>query len=393
MADVRAVKITGQVQAYQWGGREFLPRLLGLANEEGLPQAEYWLGVHPCARSRSIDSDIAIDDLLAAHRAPPLQFLLKILDVRDMLSIQAHPTKAQAQAGFMREHALGIPLDAKQRNYKDTNDKPELMVALSEFWLLHGFRQPSEIAQLMAAHPCLAPLVQCLQSQGLTAAFALSLDFTAADVQQMQRALAGELSGWTHCPKETPEFWIRRWLRNNPQVENGILTLFFLNLLRLEPGMAVYQPAGLLHAYLEGQNVELMANSDNVLRAGLTPKHIDVTELLRICSIAPSRAEEFMITPETLANGEIRFATPFTEFELTEVSPAPAQAIHWAAATPEILFCYEGAAVLRTGDDHSLELQRGESVLLLPGSSLALHAGAQGARCFKARNLASHYLA
>src|SRR5690606_24121966 len=238
-------------------------------------------------------------------------------------------------------------------------------------WLLHGFRQPSEIAQLMAAHPCLAPLVQCLQSQGLTAAFALSLDFTAADVQQMQHALAGELSGWAHCPKETPEFWIRRWLHNNPQVENGILTLFFLNLLKLDPGMAMYQPAGLLHAYLEGQNVELMANSDNVLRAGLTPKHIDVSELLRTCSIAPSRPRDFVIDPQKLA-GETRFVTPFTAFELAEISAATGKSVAWTVNAPEIVFCYQGSANLQIGNGEDLEIKQGDSLLLLPSTTAEL---------------------
>lgn len=383
-----AVRIEGQIQAYQWGGREFLPTLLGVANEDAQPKAEYWLGAHPSACARAIDGRTPIDELLTAHGAPPLQFLLKVLDVKDMLSIQAHPDKTQAQEGFARENALGIPMDAKHRNYKDASDKPELMVALSDFWLLHGFRPPGEIAQLLAAHTCLAPLEHCLQTRGLADAFAFALDFSNKDIQNVQHALARELQASTaNFAKDTSEFWIQRWLRTNPQVENGILTLFFLNLLKLDPGMAIYQPAGLLHAYLEGQNIELMANSDNVLRAGLTPKHIDGAELLRTCLITPSHPQDFVITPEKLPSGEIRFATPFTDFELTEVSPAPGEAIRWPTTTPEIVFCYQGAATLSTADDSRLTLKRGESVLLLPGHEIALQAGKAGARFFKARNL------
>lgn len=388
MADPQAVKIQGRVQPYQWGGREFIPALLGVANEEGLPQAEYWLGAHPSACASTLNEQVPVDRFLAAHGAAPLQFLLKILDVHDMLSIQAHPNKAQAKEGFARENAMGIAIDGKNRNYKDTSDKPELMVALSEFWLLHGFRPPVEIATLLATHDCLAPLRSAVMHQGLEAAFAFALDFASAEVQAMQRALATELR--THqviFAKDTPQFWIRRWLHTNPQVENGILTLFFLNLLKLEPGMAVYQPAGLLHAYLEGQNVELMANSDNVLRAGLTPKHIDVAELLRTCSIAPSDPRDFVINPRKSPGGETRFVTPFTEFELAELSATPGARITWKAETPEILFCYQGGASLRAGDDNPLEITRGDSVLLLPGDNVELQPGVTGTRCFKARNL------
>lgn len=382
------VRIKGQVQAYQWGGQDFIPELLGTINESLQPQAEYWLGAHPSARAVTLADRIPIDDLLATRGAPPLQFLLKILDVNDMLSIQAHPNKSQAKEGFARENALGIALDAKYRNYKDASDKPELMLALSEFWLLHGFRQAEEIAELLAGHDCLAALVECIQTHGLADAFAFALDFAAKEVQTMQHALAGNLyETKISFAKDTPEFWVQRWLQNNPHVKNGILTLFFLNLVKLEPGMAVYQPAGLLHAYLEGQNVELMANSDNVLRAGLTPKHIDVSELLRTCTIAPSHPQDFVINPQMLANGEIRFITPFTDFELAELSPAPGGNTTWRSTTPEILFCYEGSATLSTGGSHRLDLKRGESLLLLPGAEVAMHAGTSGARCFKARNL------
>lgn len=386
--EAMAVRIEGQIQAYQWGGREFLPALLGMANEDALPQAEYWLGAHPSACARAIDDRTPIDELLTAHGAPPLQFLLKVLDVKDMLSIQAHPDKTQAQEGFARENALGIPMDAKHRNYKDASDKPELMVALSDFWLLHGFRPPGEIAQLLAAHTCLAPLEHCLQTRGLADAFAFALDFSNKDIQNVQHALARELQASTaNFAKDTSEFWIQRWLRTNPQVENGILTLFFLNLLKLDPGMAIYQPAGLLHAYLEGQNIELMANSDNVLRAGLTPKHIDGAELLRTCSISPSRTDDFLITPQTLANGEIRYVTPFKEFELAEIIGTEGTQVSWQVEAPEILFCYHGCATVHTTSESALPMTQGESALLLPGLQVSLQANSATVRFFKARNL------
>jgi len=397
MSECRAVKIQGQVQAYQWGGKTFIPELLGVPNTKDQPQAEYWLGAHPSARAATITNATPVDELLATNGAPPLRFLLKILDVQDMLSIQAHPNKQQAQDGFARENARGIPQDAKHRNYKDASDKPELMVALSEFWLLHGFRDENEIAALLAKHECLSPLQNRLCEKGLTDAFAFALDFADAGVLSMQHGLAQNLlTASEPFPKATPEFWIQRWLQKNPSVENGILTLFFLNLLKLDPGMAVYQPAGLLHAYLEGQNVELMANSDNVLRAGLTPKHIDVAELLRTCSIAPSRPEDFVIRQQLLASGETRYPTPFPEFELAQIAwdniaknngaGDSGAEVTWEVDAPEILFCYRGSAKFLSGADEGL-LYKGESLLLLPKQRVSLRLLSPGTQLFKARNL------
>lgn len=382
MINHKAVKIRGRVQAYQWGGTCFLPDLLGYTNPSQQPQAEYWLGAHPSAPASVSGREIPLGDFLSEQQAPPLQFLLKILDVRDMLSIQVHPNKEQAKAGFARENALGIALDAKNRNYKDANDKPELMVALSEFWLLHGFRPIAQIAELLENKSYLAPLRDILLKDGLAQAFAHALEFSSSATQTMQQALAQELRGKSALDKNTPEFWIQRWLEKNPTVENGILTLYFLNLIKVEPGMAVYQPDGLLHAYLEGQNVELMANSDNVLRAGLTPKHIDVAELLAICTIEPTNPNDYVIHPEIMPNGERRFITPFTEFELAELNAQSQSVIEWDVTAPEIIFCYQGSATLNA----TLDLQKGESALLLPGEKIALHLQ-KDAILFKARNL------
>lgn len=382
----KVVKIQGQVQAYQWGGVVFLPKLLGYPNPEEQPQAEYWLGTHPSAPSATFDTKTPIINLLVEQQAPPLQFLLKILDVRDMLSIQAHPNKEQAKIGFERENTQGIAPDAKNRNYKDASDKPELMVALSEFWLLHGFRPAVQITELLAEKSYLAPLREILINEGLKKAFAAALDFSSASTQAMQQALAQELGGQEKLDKNTPEFWIHRWLEKNPNVKNGILTLYFLNLVKMEPGMAVYQPAGLLHAYLEGQNVELMASSDNVLRAGLTPKHIDVNELLAICTIEPTNPGDYVIHPQTMPNGERRFITPFTEFELAELNAQQKPAIEWNVTEPEILFCYQGTATLSALQTSPLNIKKGESALLLPGQKITSQLS-DDAILFKARNL------
>lgn len=384
----KLIKLRGKVQAYAWGGADFLPQLLGYAHTSGEPQAEYWLGTHPSAPSQVLDGETTqpLDHYLRSHQQPELQFLLKILDVRDMLSIQAHPTRQQAEAGFLRENQLGIALTAGNRNYKDASDKPELMVALSEFWLLHGFRRETQILVDLARQPVLAPLQQKLQKEGLAAAFAFALDTGDNQVQSLQQQLAAELlAGPPLSDKNTTAFWLQRWVMSHPQALNGLLTPWFLNLVQLQPGEAIYQPAGLLHAYLEGQNVELMANSDNVLRAGLTPKHIDAPELLRTCTLNPTRVEDYRIRPIFSPDGEQRFVTPFPDFELSEFNSKRSLQLNWRSAAPEILFCYSGIAELEA-EDSRLTLQQGDACLVVPDAQVRATLLSPDTRIYKARN-------
>jgi mannose-6-phosphate isomerase len=381
------MKLQGQIQAYAWGGTEFLPQLLG-HTATNQPQAEYWLGAHPSAPATVLDDAGAhpLDQFLRERHLSQLQFLLKILDVRDMLSIQVHPTQEQALAGYARENDQRIPLSDPRRNYKDTNAKPELMVALSEFWLLHGFRRESQIMVELARQPVLQPLMARLRDGGMAEAFAFALEADDPQVQSMQQNLAADLLATPEAlDKTTIGYWLQRWLRSHPQTLNGLLTPYFLNLVQLQPGEAIYQPAGLLHAYLEGQNVELMANSDNVLRAGLTPKHIDGPELLRICDISPSRPAEYRIRPIYTRAGELRFVTPFTDFELSEISSDRSPSLTWRSASLEILFCHSGAAHLESPGG-GLALKRGESCLVLPDTEIRLNFQSPGTRLYKARN-------
>lgn len=383
----KVIPIRGQVQAYQWGGFHYLPSLLQYNNDDQ-PQAEYWLGVHPAAPAVAFaeNAEKPLADLLAEHHCR-LNFLLKILDVRDMLSIQVHPTKAQAEAGFARENQQGIALTAKNRNYKDANHKPELMVALSEFWLLHGFKEEPAIAASLANHDYLQPLLETLNTQGLRCAFELALDGENSIVASINKRLQADFADRPPLTdKHCIEFWIQRWLSKNPNVLNGLLTLFFLNLVKVDPGEALYQPSGLLHAYLEGQNVELMANSDNVLRAGLTPKHIDVPELLTICTIEPSNPQNYLIKPQILSDQERRFPTPFDEFELSELQSQDAGVVTWHARATEIIICIDGKADITSGG-RVWGLDRGDALLILPGADVTLTFGEQDTQLYKAKNL------
>lgn len=382
----KLIPIKGQVQAYQWGGFDYLPTLLQYNNSQQLPQAEYWLGAHPAAPAVAVNENVAVADVLVEQHHE-LRFLFKILDVREMLSIQVHPTKTQAQAGFERENQQGLGLTAKNRNYKDANHKPELMVALSEFWLLHGFRSETQIATALASQDYLQPLLQVLDEQGLQAAFELALSSQEPVVAKINQSLQKDFSQRPAiADKNCIDFWIARWLDRNPDELNGLLTLFFLNLVKVNPGEALYQPSGLLHAYLEGQNVELMANSDNVLRAGLTPKHIDVAELLKVCTIKPSNPQDYVIQAQILENQEKRFPTPFDEFELSEMHSERAETLAWSAQKVEILMCLEGEAKITSGTEE-VTLARGEALLILPEAEVRATLRSPATQLYKAKNL------
>lgn len=382
----KLIAIEGQVQPYLWGGLDYLPALLQYDNKDRQPQAEYWLGVHPAAPAQTLDNGQPLAIRLSEHGCQ-LAFLLKILDVRQMLSIQVHPSKAEAEAGFARENDLGIALTAKNRNYKDTNHKPELMVALSEFWLLHGFMANAKIAERLASKAYLLPLLERLQTQGLRAAFELALDGDNPLIARINQSLLADMSqAPTLSDKTNIDFWIQRWLAQNPGVVNGLLTLYFMNLVKAEAGQALYQPAGLLHAYLEGQNVELMADSDNVLRAGLTPKHIDVKELLNVCMVKPSDPQDYIIEPEQVASGEQRFPTPFEQFELRMLNGDNKTRFTWHSSGVEIILCLSGSAELQEAEQR-LSIHQGQALAVLPGAEVTLVTTSPDTQLYKAINL------
>jgi mannose-6-phosphate isomerase len=346
----------------------------------GEPQAELWMGAHPgspsrVARgegSRSLATLIAEDprrELGAAGVAkfgPELPFLLKVLAAGTPLSIQAHPDLAQARAGFADEEARGVPLDAPHRNYKDANHKPELICALSEFEGLCGFRPPVEAAGLLRSLgvPALTPLVEILrgkpESEALSEALATILTMTgdtaratvaevAAAVERAAEAEPdGQFAGYAFVAREFPG-------------DTGLLAALLLNHVRLQPGEALYLGAGVPHAYLRGLGIEILANSDNVLRGGLTPKHVDVPELLRVVIFQGGEPE--VLRPVADADGEELYAVPIDEFRLSRFTLAAATR-RLAGLAPQILLCTEGTAHLTAADGSTLTLARGESAFL-----------------------------
>ena len=328
--DNKVFKLKGKVQHYAWGGHFFIPALLSIPNREDKPFAEYWLGAHDNAPSElfleaaastsvaepstdgaaastgeaeqaagpSITNGVLLNQYIrenpaatlgdyVAGRFGRLPYLLKILDVKDMLSIQVHPSKKNAELEFALENEKGVALNAPQRNYKDDNHKPELMLALSEFWLLHGFKPAGDLKRVLQEVPELHFLAAVFERQGYQGLYKTVMEMDQAEVNRVLQPLLDRIIPAYQeqkLSKGHEDFWAARAALtfNEPgRIDRGIFSVYLFNLLNLHPGEAIFQDAGLPHAYLEGQNVEIMANSDNVLRGGLTPKHIDVPELLK----------------------------------------------------------------------------------------------------------------
>lgn len=326
--------LENEIMDYAWGSREAISQLLGTRTPSEKPQAELWMGAHPKAPSRVLMEKGAVSLLeLIRENAPSilgssvsdrfegkLPFLFKVLAAATPLSIQAHPNLEQAQEGFDKEDTEGIPIDAPHRNYKDRNHKPEIICALTPFWALTGFRTPAEMLSLLGELNCKSLEIALKtfganpSADGLRHFFkgllTLSLRERDAVIEEAVKA-ASEMANPTNEIK-----WLLTLYSHYPR-DIGILSVMILNLIRLQPGEAISLEAGELHAYLEGVGIELMANSDNVLRGGLTPKHIDVPELLRVLKFTQS--EVTVIRPEKSDIGELIYRTPFKEFLLSSV--------------------------------------------------------------------------
>lgn len=350
----RAVKIKGKVQHYAWGGTRYIPHLLKIKNTHNEPFAEYWIGVHP----RGDATVIKGADNRPLSEYVDLPFLLKILDVDDMLSIQSHPTKAQAEVGYAREHEAAIPLDAKHRIFKDQNHKPELMVAESDFWLLHGFQSLRKIKAIIERTPEFAPLLELDQSSIHT--FYSDLMTMADDrAAEILNQLRERLSAKNTDDKDDPDYWAQRGLAKYGN-DRGIFSIYFFNLVRLSKGQAIYQEAGIPHAYLYGQNIEIMANSDNVFRAGLTPKHMDIPVLLAHLDYSPIVPS--IIEPAAIDDNEVVYKSPAHEFEV-RVLTVDVDAVTRRSSSDECLLLLEGKVGVKE-NDLIFGLERGESIFV-----------------------------
>ena len=388
--------LEGKVQHYQWGGYTFLPELLAITNPQHQPFAEYWLGAHaqaPAKISGGTDLHRLLTDnpsllgTAVAQQFGRLPYLLKLLDVKDMLSIQLHPTRPEAIKGFAAENAAGVPLTAANRNYKDDNHKPEVMAALGDFYLLHGFRAAYAMKQILQAVPELQFLLPVFGEGDYKRLYGTVMEMPQSLANITLQPLldrivplyeAGKLT------KDQPDFWAARaalTFNQGKDVDRGIFSVYLLNLVYLKKGEGIFQDAGILHAYLEGQNVELMANSDNVLRGGLTPKHIDVPELMKHVLFEPVVPQPLEAT--ALNSHESAYLTPAPDFELHTIRLAAGDSYPLSAHTTDILVVLSGDLVATEGELPGIECTAGDSLVLLAGASVAL-TSPSGAQVYKA---------
>ncbi|MFJ5608955.1 mannose-6-phosphate isomerase, class I [Streptomyces sp. NPDC093221] len=373
-------RLTNTIRPYAWGSTTAIPELLGTP-PTGEPQAELWMGAHPGAPSRidrgegpvALDTVIAADpraelgDTTVKRFGPRLPFLFKVLAAGAPLSVQVHPDLAQAKAGFADEEARGIPTDAPDRNYKDANHKPEMLVALSPFDGLCGFRRPTDAADLIdgLGVPALAPYADILRAHPEDKALreVLAAVLTAEPEAMAESVTAAAEAAARLSTPDSPyaaDYAAYAQAAHSFPGDRGVIAAMLLNYVRLQPGEALYLGAGVPHAYLDGLGVEIMANSDNVLRCGLTPKHIDVPELLRVVRF--EAGDPGVLRPEAAPDGEELYVAPIDEFRLSRYVLAPgAQARTLDSGTPQILLCTAGRAELRDGDGTTLTLAPGES--------------------------------
>ncbi|RLU94832.1 mannose-6-phosphate isomerase, class I [Streptomyces griseocarneus] len=377
-------RLANTVRPYAWGSTTAIPELLGTA-PTGEPQAELWLGAHPGAPSRvdrgdgprplcdtvGADPEGELGPEAVRRFGPRLPFLLKLLAAASPLSLQVHPDLDQARGGYADEEARGIPADAPHRTYKDANHKPELLCALTPFEGLCGFRDPAATAELLAALDVdsLKPYADLLHARPegdalrevLTAILTAEHD-AIADTVHAATAAATRLAAEDGPHRDAYAAYAS--IAHHYPGDPGVIAAMLLNHVRLNPGEALYLGAGVPHAYLDGFGVEIMANSDNVLRCGLTPKHIDVPELLRVVRF--EAADPAVLRPEADTGGEEVYAAPVDEFRLSRYVFAPASETPATLppGRPQILLCTSGTARVRGADGTELALRQGESVYM-----------------------------
>jgi mannose-6-phosphate isomerase len=378
--------LRGAIRTYAWGSRTAIAEFTGRPSPTVHPEAELWLGAHPgdpawleapTGKTSLLEAVAAHPDgelgpTLRARFGDALPFLVKVLAADEPLSLQAHPSAEQAVEGYLREDRRGVPLNSPIRNYRDRSHKPELIVALDDFEALAGFRPAARSAELLRALavPALDPFIALLSGQadadGLRALFTTWITAPQPDLDALIPAvLEGAVeyvrSGANEFAAEARDVLE---LGERYPGDAGVLAALLLNRIRLRPGEAIYIPAGNLHSYLRGMGIEVMANSDNVLRGGLTPKHVDVPELLRVLDFHP--AGDATLRPVIERDGiELVYRTPAVEFATSVLILDGENLGHEVDAPcrhdgPQILVCTEGSAVVRAKSDE-IRLDRGSS--------------------------------
>ena len=360
-------KLQNEIMRYDWGSPGFIPELLGIKNPDGKPYAELWMGTHPRGPSLALldEGKRPLSDLTGS-----LPFLFKVLAAEKPLSIQAHPDKARAEAGFARENSLGIPPDAPERCYKDPNHKPEILCALTPFRALCGFRKMEDIKQRLSALSC--PAVKKLTAP-IDSVGADGASRESGAVKNFLRALFaltdGERAGISSFIEKNmdrvkneyegfiTELELTEKLNGLFPRDPSVLSPLYLNVVDLEHGEAIFVPPGVVHAYIHGAGIELMAASDNVIRGGLTQKHIDSVKLFDVARFTPFMPD--ILKPEPGG----RYPTPADDFSLTWIENSGGESA-FPVSSASILVCTSGNVSLRFKDGEKIAIGRGESVFV-----------------------------
>ncbi|WP_135441623.1 mannose-6-phosphate isomerase, class I [Vibrio tasmaniensis] len=382
-------KLDNVIQNYAWGSKDSINQLFGIVNPNQEPQAEIWMGAHPNGCSKVDDTGEPLSHMIdenridvlggyTAARFGELPFLFKVLAAETPLSIQVHPNKRKSELGFERENALGIPLNASNRNYKDPNHKPELVYALTFYKAMNGFRPIDDIIVLFeeADIPSLAIELNVLKANAdcdslksfFSAIMSLEGDRKASALNELYAAHARPAK--TVMGREALQYSIE--FKQHYPGDIGLFAPLMLNTVELAPGEAMFLFAETPHAYVQGTGLEIMANSDNVLRAGLTPKYIDVPELIDNTIFEPIKPEDIRLKP-VLKEGKMSYPIPVDDFGFDILSATDESKSQYLRSA-EILFCVEGEATV-TSEGRSVSLKPGESVFVSSNSSVYQYQG------------------
>ncbi|CAH1563906.1 Mannose-6-phosphate isomerase [Vibrio owensii] len=375
-------KLENVIQNYAWGSQSALTELFGIENPTSQPQAELWMGAHPNGCSRLVGSELTLAQLIEQSpthalgnytdlRFGQLPFLFKVLAAAKPLSVQVHPKLSKAKIGFEKENRVGLALNDSARNYKDGNHKPELVYALTFYKAMNGFRSVEDIislfeqAKITVLKQALEQLKASANGQGLKSFFAQVMSLEGEDKSLALKQLNQAISEPCRTLKAREAFELIREFAIEFSDDVGLFSPLMLNIVELEPGEAMFLHAETPHAYVQGVGLELMANSDNVLRAGLTPKHMDLPELMDNTRFEATDLEQIRLSP-IVKEHKVGFPIPVEDFNF-ELITINGEALAEFVRGPEILFCLEGTLQISSTDE-MVTLQKGESVFVCSGA-------------------------
>ncbi|MCG3866127.1 MULTISPECIES: mannose-6-phosphate isomerase, class I [unclassified Photobacterium] len=369
-------KMNNVIQDYAWGSKTSIESLFGIVNPDAKPQAELWMGAHAngCSEIEVQGKAVKLSDFIATdpdaiigaqtqQQFGELPYLFKVLAAEKALSIQVHPNKQQAEVGFAKEEKMGIARNAANRNYKDPNHKPELVFALTPYQAMNGFRQIEDIAAQFNALeiPAISELVAVFNANQTEAGLR---DFFAAmlSLEGEQKASAvNVLLAYSEAHKDQPLFALLLELAEQYPGDIGLFAPLMLNVLTLQPGEAMFLSACTPHAYIKGTGLEIMANSDNVLRAGLTPKYMDVPELVANTYFTPMAFDSLLLAPTQAENG-LHYAIPVPDFKFSIYKQV--DNISLTVNSAEIVFAIDAPVTLTHSNGDSVVIEKGQSVFI-----------------------------